>query len=120
MIHGEPYAMTASSRAHQMVVGEIYRQISNYLYGKSCDPYVLPFDVRLPNRDEADEEVDTVVQPDIAVVCDSSKLDDAGCRGAPEWMVEVLLIRLGDGVHALACEGNRTAPGVYSKRRPER
>ena len=44
----------------------------------------------MPKSDEADDEVDTVVQPDIAVICDPSKLDDKGCRGAPNWIVEVL------------------------------
>jgi Uma2 family endonuclease len=51
---------------------------------------VAPFDVRLPEADEADDAIDTVVQPDIAVVCDPAKLDAAGCRGAPDWICEVL------------------------------
>jgi len=49
-----------------------------------------PFDVRLPREDEADDEVETVVQPDISVVCDVAKLDERGCRGAPDLVVEVL------------------------------
>lgn len=49
-----------------------------------------PFDVRLPEGDEADDDIDTLVQPDISVVCDPSKLDDKGCRGAPDWIIEVL------------------------------
>jgi Uma2 family endonuclease len=90
LIHGDVYAMTAPTRMHQKFVLELGRQISNYLQGKPCEAYVAPFDVRLPRAQEADEQVDTVVQPDIAVICDSNKLDDKGCRGAPDWIIEVL------------------------------
>lgn len=51
---------------------------------------MAPFDVRLPERDEADDAVINVVQPDITVVCDPSKIDKKGCRGAPDWIIEVL------------------------------
>jgi Uma2 family endonuclease len=60
------------------------------LEGKPWRAYVAPFDVRLPKADEADERIDTVVQPDLLVVCDESKLDERGMRGAPDWIVEVL------------------------------
>jgi Uma2 family endonuclease len=90
LIDGEAYAMAAPGRAHQTVVGELFRQIANYLIGKPCRPFIAPFDVRLPNREEADDEVTTVVQPDISVICDPDKLDDRGCRGAPDWVIEVL------------------------------
>ena len=90
LIHGKASAMTAPLRIHQKIVFEIGRQIGNYLQGKSCEVYVAPFDVRLPQSNEADELVDTVVQPDISVICDSVKLDDKGCRGAPDWIIEVL------------------------------
>ena len=62
-------------------------QIYRALEGTACRVYVAPFDVRLPDRNEA---VTTVVQPDIAVVCDPAKLDDKGCRGAPDWIIEIL------------------------------
>jgi Uma2 family endonuclease len=55
-----------------------------------CQVYAAPFDVRLPEEDEADERIATVVQPDITVVCDPSRLDDKGCRGAPDWIVEIV------------------------------
>lgn len=91
LIDGVAYDMTpAPSRVHQEVVVELARQIGNFLQGRHCSVYVAPFDVRLPNSDEADERVETVVQPDIAVICDESKLDDKGCRGAPDFIVEVL------------------------------
>jgi Uma2 family endonuclease len=94
LIDGVGYAMApAPSRGHQRLVGELYRQIADALEGGPCEVNVAPFDVRLPEKDEADEAdeaIATVVQPDIAVVCDPAKLDERGCRGAPDWIVEVL------------------------------
>jgi Uma2 family endonuclease len=90
LIEGVPFAMTAPLRIHQDVVFNIGLQIGLYMQGKPCKVYPAPFDVRLPRKDEADEDVETVVQPDIAVVCDPSKLDKKGCRGGPDWVIEVL------------------------------
>ena len=90
LIDGEAYAMAAPGLAHQTVVGELFVQISLFLRGKPCRPFVAPFDVRLPRGNEVDDEVTTVVQPDISVVCDPTKLDERGCRGAPDWVIEVL------------------------------
>ncbi|MDD5036226.1 MAG: Uma2 family endonuclease [Methylococcaceae bacterium] len=91
IIDGEAYAMSpAPNRIHQTVAGEIFRQIANFLEGKPCQVYIAPFDLRLPEKDEADDETQTVVQPDIMVVCDDAKLDDRGCRSAPDWIIEVL------------------------------
>jgi len=91
LIDGVAYDMTpAPSRVHQEVIVELARQIGNFLLDRSCRVYVSPFDVRLPDADEADDRVETVVQPDIAVICDESKLDEKGCRGAPDLIVEVL------------------------------
>jgi Uma2 family endonuclease len=91
LIDGEVYDMSpAPTRIHQEWVLEIAAQAHEFLRGAPCQVFVAPFDVRLPRADEADERVETVVQPDIAVICDPGKLDDAGCRGAPDWIVEVL------------------------------
>lgn len=91
LIDGVAYLMApAPVRVHQEVVGELYRQVANALQGNSCRPFISPFDVRLPKANESDERVDTVVQPDLLVVCDATKLDDRGMRGAPDWVVEVL------------------------------
>jgi Uma2 family endonuclease len=90
LLDGVAYAMTAPTRLHQDIVFELAGQIRNYLQGKPCKGYVAPFDVRLPRKDEADDSVDTVVQPDISVICDKTKLDKLGCRGAPDWVIEVL------------------------------
>lgn len=91
LIDGEAFAMApAPTRLHQEFVVELTRQIANSLQGHPCRVYVAPFDVRLPRGEEADARVDTVVQPDVAVICDPAKLDDRGCRGAPDWIVEIL------------------------------
>jgi len=90
LIDGVTYAMTGPARRHQEVLGEIFRQVANALTGKPCRPYIAPFDVRLPRANENDDRIDTVVQPDLMVVCDPAKLDQRGCRGAPDWVVEVL------------------------------
>jgi Uma2 family endonuclease len=92
LIDGVPYSMgPAPTRLHQQIVLELGRQIANFLRERECDVYLAPFDVRLPgDDDEADDAVNTVVQPDISVICDPEKLDEAGCRGAPDWIIEVL------------------------------
>lgn len=80
----------APSRPHQELVGELYLQIRLALEGKRCRAYVAPFDVRLPKAGETDDQIDTVVQPDVLIVCDLNKLDVRGMRGAPDWLAEVL------------------------------
>ncbi|MBL8473693.1 MAG: Uma2 family endonuclease [Rhodocyclaceae bacterium] len=90
LIDGVAYAMNAPNRMHQEFVGELYFQIAAALRDRPCRIYVSPFDVRLPRRNEADEQVTTVLQPDLLIVCDPSKLDERGCRGAPDWVAEIL------------------------------
>ena len=91
LIDGEAFCMSPGpNRAHQEVLGELFYQVRRQLEGHPCRVYVAPFDIRLPKGNEADELIDTVVQPDISVICDSKKLDDRGCRGAPDWIIEIL------------------------------
>jgi Uma2 family endonuclease len=91
LIDGMAYMMSpAPNLAHQDIAGEIYLQARLALKGKTCRAFIAPIDVRLPKKDEVNEQIDTVVQPDVMVVCDSSKLDRSGIRGAPDWIVEVL------------------------------
>ena len=88
IINGIPYAMSpAPNRKHQAMAGELYLQLQFYSkeQGGPCKVYIAPFDVRLPEGSQTDGEIETVVQPDIVVVCDNSKLDDKGCKGAPDW-----------------------------------
>lgn len=92
IIDGVLYDMTAApSTKHQRVSRKLIVQIDGLLAEKpDCEAFYAPFDVRLPEKDESDESVINVVQPDIVVICDPSKIDDKGCRGAPEWIIEVL------------------------------
>ena len=79
------------SRAHQKACGELFRQIANYLDGKKCEVYPAPFTVRLfEKQDDNTAGIDTVVEPGITVICDSDKLDDKGCKGAPDLIDEVV------------------------------
>lgn len=91
LIDGVAYNMSpAPSRKHQKISQIISRDIGVYLKGRTCEVYTAPFDVRLPFGDEDDKSTGNVVQPDIVVVCDSSKLDDRGCIGAPDLIIEIL------------------------------
>jgi Uma2 family endonuclease len=91
LIDGVAYLMSPSpDLAHQDLVGEIFVQVSMALKERPCRAFVAPLDVRLPHAEESDSEIDTVVQPDVLVVCDENKLDRRGVRGAPDWVVEVL------------------------------
>ena len=93
LIDGEAFCMSpAPARLHQKNSGELYRQFANHLEGKKCEVYSAPFDVRFVETkdDVADDYIDTVVQPDIVVVCDPKKLDDRGCKGSPDLIIEIL------------------------------
>lgn len=91
IIKGEAVMMAPPTRIHQEISFEIGRQLGNYLEGKRCKVYLAPFGVRLfENEEDAPEDVDTLVEPDISVVCDKDKLDKYGCKGAPDMIVEVL------------------------------
>lgn len=86
LINGQMYLMAPPNRVHQELVGELYRVISNYIHSKngSCKPYIAPFAVFL-NADDKN-----YVEPDISVICDRNKLDDGGCSGAPDWIIEIV------------------------------
>ncbi len=91
LIDGEVVMMAPPTTTHQLISGEIFRQLANYLEGKKCRAIPAPFAVRLFEKDgEAPEDIDTVVEPDISIVCDTSKLDKHGCKGAPDMVVEIL------------------------------
>ena len=91
LIDGVVYDMTpAPSRFHQELLGELFAVLHGFFKDRPCRVFVAPFDVRLPAAGESDEKTDTVIQPDIVVVCDEKKLDDRGCRGAPDLAVEIV------------------------------
>ena len=76
--------------SHQAIVMELGSQITVALKGKACRVFAAPFDVRLPKGAEEDDQVETVVQPDVLIVSDLQKVDRRGMRGAPDWLAEVL------------------------------
>lgn len=91
LIKGKILKMSpAPSRKHQEIAGSLYLAMGILFKNKPCKVYIAPFDVRLPRYSPKNQEVFTVVQPDLCVVCDESKLDDKGCIGAPDLIVEIL------------------------------
>ena len=94
LIGGIVRLMSAPNTRHATISGEIYVSMSNYIKKQKgkCKVFHAPFDVRLPKRPEdiQDNKIDTVVQPDVCVICDLSKIDERGCIGAPDMVVEVL------------------------------
>ncbi len=93
IIKGFIFPMASPSRKHQKISGFLNFKIYAFLEKYSCEMYAAPFDVRLLNKEKSakqNKNVYTVVQPDICVICDESKLDDAGCFGAPDLTIEIL------------------------------
>ena len=91
IIGGEVVMMAPPTSIHQKISGELFYQLYNYLKGKECEVYAAPFAVRLFEKNgDSPEDVDTMVEPDISVVCDPGKIDKHGCKGAPDMVVEIL------------------------------
>jgi len=89
ILGGIPHMQAAPSRIHQEILMELSRQISNYLIDKPCKVYPAPFCVRL-DIEKDDKDVKNVVEPDITIICDSSKLDEKGCKGSPDMIIEII------------------------------
>ncbi len=85
LIDGQIYYMAPPSRRHQRITGELFAAIREYIQKKGgpCEVDIAPFAVFLNEHDR------TYVEPDISVICDPDKLDDRGCNGAPDWILEV-------------------------------
>jgi Uma2 family endonuclease len=92
LIKGKVFRQAAAAprRIHQEVSGRIFTKLFIHLKKKECKVYSAPFDVRLPAKSKKNEDITTVVQPDICVVCDPAKLDELGCVGAPDLIMEIL------------------------------
>jgi Uma2 family endonuclease len=91
LIKGQIFKMSpAPSRFHQKISAKILSELFVFLKNKPCEAYAAPFDVRFPKESKADKDIYTVLQPDICVICDHGKLDDRGCIGAPDIVVEIL------------------------------
>ena len=86
LIDGQIYDMAPLGRTHQSLVHILDRTIGNYIQGRGgdCEVYPAPFAVFL-NKDDFN-----YVEPDLSVICDSSRLDEKGCHGAPDWVIEIV------------------------------
>lgn len=90
LIMGKIHNMSPAPKVqHQQISIVLSSEIFNFLKGKQCNVFTAPFDVRLPVRNEKGEP-DTVVQPDISVICNNAKIDQNGCNGAPDLIVEIV------------------------------
>ncbi len=91
LIDGVAYDMSpAPFVKHQEIVGNVFFVLKTFLKGKKCTPYISPFDIRFPEMSINDDTIYTVVQPDVLVYCDPSRVDKRGGIGAPDLVVEVL------------------------------
>jgi len=91
LFRGRIFKMVAPNMNHQVVGANLFTQFHNYLKGKTCRVFIAAFDVRLPVKNrKKDDEITTVVQPDICIFCDPTKLDDRGACGAPDLAIETL------------------------------
>ncbi len=90
LIEGEAHVLTSPSWQHQSVCVHLISQLETYFRARRCLVLIAPFDIRLPRSNEPDDAIENVVQPDISVICDASKLDSLGCRGAPDLVIEIL------------------------------
>jgi len=101
LIDGEAFCMSPGpGTAHQFLAAKLFTKLGSYFEGKECQAFFAPFDVMLPRGEEPargqasagrpEDEVDTVVQPDIMILCDMSKLQHNGIKGAPDVIIEIL------------------------------
>lgn len=86
IIDGQIYYMAPPTRRHQQILGALYRKIADYIdhKGGPCEVDIAPFAVFLNENDK------NYVEPDISVICDKNKLDNKGCKGAPDWVIEIV------------------------------
>jgi Uma2 family endonuclease len=88
LIKGKIFKISpAPSTLHQEISANVFSVIYNHLKGKSCKVYYAPFDVRFTKESIADNDIYTVLQPDICVICDPEKIDSKGCIGAPDIVI---------------------------------
>lgn len=91
LLRGKIFPMSGPNTRHQVISGRFFASLYNHLEKQRCQVFSAPFAVRLPLKGRFhDDEITTVVQPDLCVVCDETKLDDRGCCGAPDLVVEIL------------------------------
>lgn len=85
LIDGEMFIMESPSRTHQKILGELYVQIYLYIKGNEgpCEVFLAPFGIYIA------DDTRNYVEPDISVICQQDKLDERGCHGAPDWLIEI-------------------------------
>ena len=91
LIRGKIFRMRPAPRStHQKLSINLSGLIWSYLRGEKCQIFSAPFDVILPLVNKKREKATTVVQPDICVICNPDMVEEAGCFGAPDWIIEIL------------------------------
>jgi Uma2 family endonuclease len=91
LFRGKIFKLAAPNTRHQVISMRLQLRIGGFLEKNPCFVFVAPFDVRLPVKNrKKDNEITTVVQPDLGVVCNGSKIDERGCCGAPDFIIEIL------------------------------
>ncbi|GIZ15177.1 Uma2 family endonuclease [Capnocytophaga catalasegens] len=91
LFKGKIFKMSpAPNTKHQRISKNLNGELYPFFKGKTCQLFAAPFDVRLPQKSKKDEQIYTVVQPDLCVICDPNKLDEHGCIGAPDLIIEIL------------------------------
>ncbi|HTG55958.1 MAG TPA: Uma2 family endonuclease [Niabella sp.] len=91
LIKGKLFILSpAPASWHQKIAANLVLKIGNHFDGQNCNMFFAPFDVRLMKNKSSDYEITTVVQPDICVICDEAKIDERGCIGAPDLIIEIL------------------------------
>ncbi|GHV32187.1 hypothetical protein FACS1894167_15120 [Synergistales bacterium] len=90
LIDGEAFCMTAPNSYHQLLLGALHRELAIHFKGKKCKVCIAPFDVLLPGSDETEDDIVNVVQPDMMIVCDRSKIRPRNIIGAPDVVFEIL------------------------------
>ncbi|MDO4228191.1 MAG: Uma2 family endonuclease [Capnocytophaga sp.] len=91
LFRGKIFAMSpAPSTKHQRISKNLNGELYLFFKGKTCQLFAAPFDVRLPKQSKKNEQIYTVVQPDLCIICEPNKLDERGCIGAPDLIIEIL------------------------------
>jgi Uma2 family endonuclease len=90
IIDGIPYLQASPTPLHQEILMELSRQIANYLTDKPCKVYPAPFCVRLSQEEQNENDINNIFEPDISIVCDQFKIDQKGCLGSPDMIIEIL------------------------------
>ena len=89
IVDGIPYLQSAPKWQHQRISSELHRQLSNFLIDKPCWVFASPFDLCLAEYEENDDDISNILQPDIVIVCDQTKLRKTGYFGIPDFIIEI-------------------------------